>query len=130
MAPFLAASDRVVDYVPVLILMIFAAGFAVLSLVMSWLAGSKGKGNPVKDAAYECGMPPITDAHQRFSVKFYLVAILFVLFDIEVIFIYLWALVFRSFPDPVTAFASMLVFVAILLFGLAYAWRKGVLTWK
>src|ERR1051326_1657117 len=94
--PLFAANDRIVEYLPVLILLLFATSFAALNLVLSWLAGAKAKGNPVKDAAYECGLPPITDAHARFSVKFYLVALLFVLFDIEVVFLYPWAAYFQA----------------------------------
>ena len=95
----LAANDRIVEYLPVLVLLLFATGFAALNLVLSWLAGTKGQKNPVKDAAYECGLPAITDAHAQFSVKFYLVALLFVLFDIEVVFLPLGGVL----PDPGTA---------------------------
>jgi NADH-quinone oxidoreductase subunit A len=130
MAPFLAATDRVVDYVPVLILMLFAVGFAVLSLVMSWLAGSKGKGNPVKDAAYECGLPAITDPHAKFSVKFYLVALLFVLFDIEVVFLYPWAAYFQEPGRQAFLFAEMCVFAGILFFGWWYVVRRGAVDWS
>ncbi|MCC7138591.1 MAG: NADH-quinone oxidoreductase subunit A [Planctomycetes bacterium] len=129
MAPLLAVDDRIVDYLPVLILFLFAIGFAGLNLVVSWLAGSKGKHNPVKDAAYECGLPPITDAHQRFSVKFYLVALLFVLFDIEVVFLYPWAAYFQEPGRQVFLFAEMCVFAGILFFGWWYVVRKGAVDW-
>ncbi len=123
----LAANDRVVEYLPVLMMLLFAAGFAALNLVLSWLVGTKGKHNPVKDAAYECGMPPITDAHARFGVKFYLVALLFVLFDIEVVFLYPWAAYFNA--RPMFLFGEMLVFAGILFFGWWYVIRKGVVDW-
>ena len=130
MAPLLAVDDRIVDYLPVLILFLFAIGFAGLNLVVSWLAGSKGKHNPVKDAAYECGLPPITDAHQRFSVKFYLVALLFVLFDIEVVFLYPWATSFANL-EVGHQLAGMylgrvLFFMATTVIAYIYGWRKGV----
>ena len=123
----LAANDRIVEYLPVLLMLLFAPGVAALNLVLSWLVGTKGKHNPVKDAAYECGMPPITDAHARFGVKFYLVALLFVLFDIEVVFLYPWAAYFNA--RPMFLFGEMVVFAGILFFGWWYVIRKGVVDW-
>ena len=93
------------------------------------LAGKKAKGNPVKDAAYECGLPPITDAHARFGVKFYLVALLFVLFDIEVVFLYPWAAYFQEKGRQVFLFSEMLVFAGILFFGWWYVMRRGAVDW-
>src|SRR5262245_18273519 len=113
----LASSDRIVEYLPVLVMLLFAAGFAALNLVLSWLAGSKAKSNPAKDLAYECGEPPISDPHGRFSVKFYLVALLFVLFDIEVVFLYPWASYFQEPGRQAFLFGEMVVFAGILLFG-------------
>lgn len=129
MAPVLAANDRIVEYLPVLMVLLFATGFAALNLVLSWLAGAKGAPNPVKDAAYECGLPPITDAHAQFSVKFYLVALLFVLFDIEVVFLYPWAAYFQEPGRQVFLFTEMLVFAGILFFGWWYVMRKGAVDW-
>ena len=117
------------DYLPVLLIFVCATGFAVLALVASALIGKKAKGNPVKDTPYECGMPPITDAHTRFSVKFYLVAMLFILFDIEVIFLYPWAVVFNDLPASLI-FIEMLVFIVILFAGWLYMVKKGVLRWE
>ena len=128
--PFLAAQDHVVDYVPVLILLLFGAGFAGLNLVLSWIVGSKGHANPVKDAAYECGLPAITDPHAKFSVKFYLVALLFVLFDIEVVFLYPWAAYFQEPGRQAFLFAEMCVFAGILFFGWWYVVRKGAVDWS
>ena len=128
MVPFLATGDQIVDYLPVLVMLLFATSFAALNLVVSWLAGSKGQHNPVKDAAYECGLPPITDAHAKFSVKFYLVALLFVLFDIEVVFFLPWAVVFRQLTW--FGLAEMAIFITILLVGYFYAWKKGALEWE
>ena len=129
MTPVLAGNDRIVEYLPVLILLVFATSFAALNLVLSWLAGAKAKGNPVKDAAYECGLPPITDAHARFSVKFYLVALLFVLFDIEVVFLYPWAAYFQAPGRQAFLFGEMLVFAGILFFGWWYVMRRGAVDW-
>ena len=119
--------SQLAEYAPVLAMLGFALGFAGVSLVLSWVLGQKATSNPVKDAAYECGMPPITDAHQRFSVKFYLVAILFVLFDIEVVFLYPWAVHFNKMP--VFLFFEMLLFIGILFLGWWYVIRKGAVNW-
>ena len=123
----LAAASEIAEYVPVLVMLLFALGFAALNLVASWILGQKAPTNPVKDAAYECGMPPISDAHQRFSVKFYLVAILFVLFDIEVVFLYPWAVHFNKMPQFL--FFEMLVCIGILFLGWWYVIRKGAVNW-
>ncbi len=128
MTPCPAVIATVSEYVPVLVMLIFAVSFAGFSLVVSVLLGKKAPTNPVKDAAYECGMPPISDAHQRFSVKFYLVAILFVLFDIEVVFLYPWAVQFQAMPAFL--FAEMLVFIGILFLGWWYVIRKGAVDWS
>ena len=117
----------VAEYVPVLIMLVFAILFGAANLLLSFVLGKKGETNPVKEAAYECGTPPITDAHQRFSVKFYLVAILFVLFDIEVVFLYPWAVQFNSLP--VFLFVEMLIFIGILFLGWWYVIRKGAVDW-
>ena len=127
-APLLAAhSDKLSEYVPVLVMLVFALLFGAANLIASFVLGEKGDTNPVKEAAYECGMPPITDAHQRFSVKFYLVAILFVLFDIEVVFLYPWAVHFNAFPAFL--FIEMVIFIGILFLGWWYVIRKGAVNW-
>ncbi len=123
----LAAGTGVAEYIPVLVMFLFAVGFACVILLLSWAAGKKTVTNPVKDAAYECGMPPVTDAHQRFSVKFYLVALLFVLFDIEVVFLYPWAVNFKQ--QPAFLLGEMLVFIGILFLGWFYVVRKGAVDW-
>ena len=124
-----AAGDRVTEYAPVLMMLIFAILFGAANLIISFVLGKKGGTNPVKEAAYECGMPPITDAHQRFSVKFYLVAILFVLFDIEVVFLYPWAAYFGEKSLQVFLFVEMLIFIGILFLGWWYVIRKGAVNW-
>lgn len=104
--------------------------FVFLTIGAAWLISHRNRGDVHKGLPYESGIDTFGDTHGRFGLSFYIYALLFVAFDIEVVFIYLWAIVFRALPDPVTGFASMLIFVAVLLLGLAYAWRKGVLTWR
>src|SRR5213595_582393 len=112
-------------YLPILLQVIIAIGFAVSALVVSVVLGKTGHRNQTKDSAYECGMLPIGEAQPRFSVKFYIVAMPFVLFDIEVIFLYPWAVIFK---DAVAAqgaeiFWWMLSFIGILLVAFVYAWK-------
>jgi len=111
---------------------VFAAvSFVFLTFGAAWLVSHRNRGDVHKGLPYESGIDTYGDTHGRFGLSFYIYALLFVAFDIEVIFIYLWAIVFRSPElDAGTLFVSMLVFVAILLLGLAYAWRKGVLEWR
>lgn len=120
------------DYIPVLIQIVFASGFAGATLIASALLGKRGLSNKTKDSAYECGMLPIGEGQARFSVKFYLVAMLFVLFDIEVVFLYPWATVFREqIESGATIFlTSMLGFVGILFIAYLYALKKGALEWR
>ena len=109
----------------------FAAGsFTFLTFGAAWLLSHRNRGDIHKGLPYESGIDTYGDTHGRFGLSFYIYALLFVAFDIEVVFIYLWAVVFRDLASPITGFVSMLIFVAILLFGLGYAWRKGVLSWK
>ena len=121
-----------VSYLPILLQVIIAAGFAVVALVVSTLLGKAAGRNAMKDSAYECGMLPIGEAQPRFSVKFYLVAMLFILFDIEIVFMYPWAVVYREFiaAHGSGIFWSMLSFVGILTVGYVYANFKGALDWK
>lgn len=120
------------NYIPVLLQIVIAGGFAVVTLIASALLGKSAKRNTIKDSAYECGMLPVGDSQPRFSVKFYIVAMLFVLFDIEVVFLYPWAIIYK---DYLAAFGPSILavaagFVSILLVAFVYAWRKGVLDWK
>ena len=109
----------------------FAAGsFTFLTFGAAWLLSHRNRGDVHKGLPYESGIDTYGDTHGRFGLSFYIYALLFVAFDIEVVFIYLWAIIFRQMAEPIVGFTSMLVFVAILLFGLAYAWRKGVLSWR
>ena len=109
---------------------IAAGSFAFLTFGAAWLLSHRTRGDIHKGLPYESGIDTYGDTHGRFGLPFYIYALLFVAFDIEVVFIYLWALVFRAASDAGSLFLSMVVFVAVLLFGLAYAWRKGVLTWQ
>ena len=119
------------NYLPVLLQVIVALGFAVIVLLASVIFGRSARTNATKDSAYECGMLPIGEGAPRFSVKFYLVAMLFVLFDIEVVFMYPWAVQFRDLlAQGPTALASMAGFAGILVIAYAYALKKGVLNWK
>jgi NADH-quinone oxidoreductase subunit A len=121
------------DYLPILIQVIVSVGFAAFALVLSVILGRVGKRNAVKDSPYECGMLPLGAAQPRFSVKFYLVAMLFILFDIEIVFMYPWAVVYRDYVaqyNPWIIFGSMLGFVSILMIGFVYALKKGALDWK
>ena len=119
----------------------YVVGFAVagvsfvfLTIGAAWLVSHRNRGDVHKGLPYESGIDTFGDTHGRFGLSFYIYALLFVAFDIEIVFIFLWALIFRNARelglDPALLFTSMLVFVGILLLGLAYAWRKGVLTWR
>ena len=114
-------------YFPVLVQVILAATIAGGLIGVSWLLGHKLR-NKVKDMPYECGMDPVGSAEERFSVKFYLVAMLFILFDIEAVFLYPWVVVYRELK--LFAFFEMFVFVAFILAGFFYIWKKGALDWS
>lgn len=120
------------DYLPVLLQVIVAIVFAASALIISVILGKTGRRNPTKDSAYECGMKAEGPSQPRFSVKFYVVAMLFILFDIEVVFMYPWAVVYRDFivQHGPGIFTSMLCFVGILTVGYIYAIKKGALEWK
>jgi len=120
------------DYFPVFLQVLVAIGFAAVTLTLSVVFGRSGRRNATKDSAYECGMIPIGDGAPRFSVKFYMVAMLFVIFDIEVVFMYPWAVQFRDLAahHGPTALASMAGFAGILAIAYIYALKKGALNWK
>jgi NADH-quinone oxidoreductase subunit A len=120
------------NYLPVLFQVLIAIGFAVTTLTLSVVFGRSARRNATKDSAYECGMIPIGDGAPRFSVKFFMVAMLFVIFDIEVVFMYPWAVIFQDFiaESGTIILWSMLSFVLILLFGYVYAIKKGALDWS
>ncbi len=114
-------------YLPLLIHLGLALALAGGIVVLSTLVG-KHRYNRVKMSPYECGMTPMGDARERFSVKFYLVAMLFILFDVEAVFLYPWAVVFKELK--MFGFWEMLVYIGIVLVGLFYVWKKGVLDWS
>ena len=119
-------------YLPLLIHIAIAATLAVAMVLLSYFIGQH-KFNRSKMSQYECGMQPVGDAKQRFTVKFYLVAMLFILFDVEAIFLYPWAIVGRTLKADGLGlfwFLEMLVYILILLAGLWYVWKKGVLDWN
>jgi NADH-quinone oxidoreductase subunit A len=119
------------DYLPVLLQIIVAMIFAGSALGVSILVGKTGKRTGAKDMAYECGMIPQGEAQPRFSVKFYLIAMLFILFDLEIVFMYPWAVVYKEMiVHGTVVFWSMLSFVSILMVGYVYALKKGALDWK
>src|SRR5580692_2055249 len=126
--------SQIAQYIPVLILLVAAIGFAGGVLVLSVLVGFRSKHTRAKDTAYECGKDPIGEGGARFSVKFYLVAMLFILFDIEVVFMYPWAVVYRDMlAEHATRnliFGSMISFLGILFAGYVYAVKKKAFDWK
>ena len=119
------------EYLPVLLQVIVAIGFAASALLVSALVGKTGKRTAAKDMAYECGMVPQGSGQPRFSVKFYLVAMLFILFDLEIVFMYPWAVVYKEeIAKSSLIFWSMFSFISILMVGYAYALKKGALDFK
>ena len=125
---------QLLQYIAVLMLFVLALAATGGMIAMSTLLGQRGRTSKIKDTAYECGMLPIGDGSPRMSVKFYLVAMLFILFDIEVVFMYPWAVVYKSMlADPATRnmiFGSMLSFLGILFLGYIYAVKKNAFDWK
>jgi len=119
------------EYLPILLQIIVAIGFAASALLVSILVGKTGKRSALKDSPYECGMVPQGAGQPRFSVKFYLVAMLFILFDLEIVFMYPWAVVYKeAVAQSGIIFWSMLSFISILMVGYVYALKKGALDWK
>jgi len=121
------------EYLPILLVFIFVTGFAVTNLVISRFFGRR-RDTREKLMPYECGMDPVGSAHQRFSVKFYLVAMIFILFDIEAVFLVPWAVVFKGLSTALNnktfVFLEMIIFLAVLLLGYVYVWKKGLFEWN
>ena len=113
-------------YIPILVHFVMVVALAAGMLGLSWWVGVK---RPTKEklSPYECGIPPVGDARERFSVSFYLVGMLFILFDVEAVFLYPWAIVFRSLKW--FGFLEMFLYIAILVAGYIYIWKKGALEW-
>src|SRR6476469_6009733 len=113
-------------YIPIFLFLLVAVGFACFTLVMSQLVSSK-KYNKVKLEPYECGIEPQTDARDRYSIRYYLVAMVFVIFDVETVFMCRWAVIFNTLA--LFGLIEMIVFIFILVVGSYYAWQKGALEW-
>lgn len=127
-------SFRLIDYLPVLLIFVVAAGFAVSNIILSQFIGQR-KQTRTKMMPYECGKDPVGSARERFSVKFYLIAMIFILFDIEVIFLVPWAVVFKTLASPIyglktLVYVEMMIFVVLLLAGYIYVIKKGALDWS
>jgi NADH-quinone oxidoreductase subunit A len=114
------------SYAPILILGVVALGFGIVTLALSHLLG-RPRPNPEKSSTYECGMPPIGTARERFPIKFYLVCMVFILLDVDAAFLYPWALVFKGLG--LFGLVEMAVFMALVGGGFAYAWKVGALDW-
>jgi NADH-quinone oxidoreductase subunit A len=114
-------------YLPLLLHILAAAIVASAIVILSWILG-KRRPTRAKLSPYECGIAPVGDARNRFSVKFYLVAMLFILFDVEAVFLYPWAVILRDLK--MFGFWEMMVYIAIVLVGFFYVWKKGVLDWN
>ena len=113
-------------YIPIAIFVVIATGFALFTLVVSGLIASR-RYNKVKLEPYECGIEPLTDARDRYSIRYYLVAMLFVIFDVETVFMFPWAVIFNKLL--LFGLVEMIVFIFILVVGYYYAWQKGALDW-
>jgi NADH-quinone oxidoreductase subunit A len=114
-------------YLPLLLHILAAAIVASAIVILSWILGER-RPTRAKLSPYECGIAPVGDARNRFSVKFYLVAMLFILFDVEAVFLYAWAVILRDLK--MFGFWEMMVYIAIVLVGFFYVWKKGVLDWN
>jgi NADH-quinone oxidoreductase subunit A len=114
------------SYAPILVLGIVALGFGAFTLLLSHLMG-RPRPNAAKASTYECGMPPVGTARERFPVKFYLVCMIFILIDVDAAFLYPWALAFRDLG--VFGLVEMAVFMALIGGGFVYAWKSGALDW-
>ncbi|MEO8499545.1 MAG: NADH-quinone oxidoreductase subunit A [Vicinamibacteria bacterium] len=122
----IAATSTLPAYFPVVMLFLAATGFALFTLILSQLIG-RPRPNAAKSAVYECGVPSVAKLSERFPIKFYLVAMLFILFDVDAAFLYPWALVFKELG--VFGFVEMMIFMGLLGAGFAYAWKSGALEW-
>ena len=120
------------QYVPVGLIILIAVGFAAVNLLLPTILGKKRTHDPVKDTAYECGMPAMQEGQPRFSVKFYLIAMLFIIFDIEVVFMLGWGAVFRDLYREMGGKILLggITFLLILEAGHIYLWKKGALDWE
>ena len=123
----MAPSEFLTAYFPILIFVAIAAGIAIAMVVGSWIAGIR-RPDAEKLTPYECGFDAFTDAHHKFDVRFYLVAILFIIFDLEIAFLFPWAISLGAIG--MIGFWSMVVFLGVLTIGFIYEWKKGALDWE
>lgn len=126
-------TSEAANYIPILLAFLFALAVAGSMLLMAWILGRPRNPTPTKIMPYECGKDPIGSARERFSVKFYLVGMLFILFDIEAIFLIPWAVVYKDLAgavSPAFVFGEMTIFLAILIAGYLYIWKRGALNWS
>jgi NADH-quinone oxidoreductase subunit A len=125
-----AESQSLSTYLPALVQIVLGLSIPAVILIASHVFGQRAKGNYIKDKAYECGLPMEGKPHPRFAVKFYVTAMLFILFDIEVVFLVPWALVYREFlAAGIAITAATAVFLGVLVLGLAYEFKRGALEW-
>ncbi len=136
-----APTPQISDYLPLLIILIVAIGLASVLVGLSWILGPK-KPSAAKLAPYECGVSPVGSARERFPVKFYLIAMLFIVFDIETVFLYPWAVTFTQWvKQPALTYVQghqmqlfslgeMITFIVILFVGYIYVWKKGAFEWE
>ena len=136
-----APTPQIFDYLPLLIILIVAIGLASVLVGLSWILGPK-KPSAAKLAPYECGVSPVGSARERFPVKFYLIAMLFIVFDIETVFLYPWAVTFTQWvKHPAMTYmqghqmqlfslGEMITFIVILFVGYIYVWKKGAFEWE
>ncbi len=118
------------QYIPVLLMLVIGFGFAAVTLIMTHMVNPRVK-EPIKDSVYESGLPPQMEARLRYPIRFYLVAMMFILFDVEVIFFYPWAVVYRKFLTFGSfIFWEMVVFIAILFAGYIYLFKRGAFKWE
>lgn len=115
------------SYFPILVFILIGLVIGLAPVMLGWFLGPR-RPDPEKRSPYECGFEPFSDARMPFDVRFYLVAILFIIFDLETAFLFPWAMVIRHLGSPV--FLAMLVFLAVLVVGFIYEWKKGALEWE
>ncbi|MGH8478845.1 MAG: NADH-quinone oxidoreductase subunit A [Gammaproteobacteria bacterium] len=115
------------EYVPVLVFIVVALLFGAVALTVGFVLGPR-RGYPEKDSPYECGFEAFEDARMKFNVRYYLVAILFIIFDLEIAFLFPWAVALEDIG--VTGFVAMMVFLGVLVIGFVYEWKKGALEWE
>ena len=123
----MASNEFLLEYLPIMVFLFFAGGLSLVMVAVSLIV-SKRKPDPEKNAAYECGFDAFSDSRSKFDVRFYLVAILFIIFDLEVAFLFPWAVTLGKIG--MIGFWSMVAFLVILTIGFIYEWKKGALEWE